>query len=247
MKQRLLLLTIGVLFLLPRGEGWADEFDNIPKLVVRGEASVFKPADQMEVSLGVVTSAANSSQALNENNQRMHQIIDSLKALGLNEMDYQTGRFQIRPIYQKPPKGSEEDEKAVISRYEVINAIQIKTTKIALAEKILNAAVAGGANQINQVNFDLMNPQSYREEAIKLATTNALADASALASAAGVKLVRILNLSLDHWQQFPRPRTLAKRLENESLSSDLVDQGIIEPGNAEIHASVNVTMQIAPQ
>ena len=248
MKQWFLLLNIAVLFLLPKVESWADEFENTPKLVVKGEASIFKPADQMEVSLGVVTAGVNSSQALKENNQRMQQIIDNLRILGLDESDYQTGRFHIRPIYQKPPKGSEDEDHTLISRYEVINAIQIKTQKVALADKILNAAVQGGANQVDQVNFNLNNPQSYRAEVIKLATQNALADASALASAANVKLIRILNLSLDHWQHFPGPLMLAKRSEgNVAMQSDHANQDVLEPGNTEIHATVNIAMEIGPQ
>jgi uncharacterized protein YggE len=158
MKQWLRLMSIGILLFLPKANHLVAEFENTPKLVVRGEASVFKPADQMEVSLGVVTLAENSTQALNENNRRMHQVVANLQELGLDESDYQTGRFHIRPIYQKPPKDSEEEEHSVISRYEVTNSIQIKTQKIALADKILSAAVQGGANQVEQVNFNINNP-----------------------------------------------------------------------------------------
>src|SRR5262245_21925344 len=121
MKKWFCLLSIGGLLLIKTNSG-AAEFENTPKLSVKGEASIFKPADQMEVSLGVVTAAENSSQALNENNQRMRQIITNLQALGLDESDYRTGGFHIRPIYQKPQKNSDQDERGIISRYEVVNA-----------------------------------------------------------------------------------------------------------------------------
>jgi uncharacterized protein YggE len=239
MKKRFFLFAVQ--FLLIEGMSGAVGFENTPKMSVKGEASVFKPSDQMEVSLGVVTTAENSNQALNENNQHMRQVISNLKEIGLDESDYQTGRFHIRPIYQKPPKGSEEDEHAIISRYEVINSIKIKTQKVALADKILNSAVEGGANQIEQVNFNLINPQAYRSEAIKLATEHALADATALANAAGVRLVRVLDLSLDQWHHFPQPLMLAKR--GDMLHRE-EGQQVMEPGLAEIHALVNVTMEI---
>lgn len=236
MKKRFLLL-INMLLLLPQLNGWAGEYENIPQLVVRGETSIFKPSDQMEVSLGVVTSAENSSIALNENNQRMHQIVANLQALGLDETDYQTGRFNIRPIYQKPPKDSLEDERTKIIRYEVANSIHVKTTKIALADKIISSAVQGGANEVNQVDFNLNNPQAYRVEAIQAAAKIALADASALADAVGVKLKRVLNLSLDHRNHYPQPMMLYKSAAE--MSSD-----VLEPGKTEIHATVNVTFEI---
>jgi uncharacterized protein YggE len=244
MRQWFLLLMMSMLVFLPKGTSWADEFANTPKLSVKGEAFIFKPADQMEVTLGVVTAAENSSQALNENNQLIRQIIANLQAVGLDESDYQTGQFHVRPIYQKPPKGSEADKYAKIIQYEVLNSIKIKTQKIALADKILSAAVKGGANQIENVNFSLNSPQSYYEEVIKLATQNALADASALAKAAGVKLVRILNLSVDHWHNFPGQLMLAKRTETLSTQTNSADQDVLEPGKAEIHATVNIIMEI---
>lgn len=246
MKKWSLLLSIGILFLLPKANIGAAEFENIPQLVVRGEASIFKPADQMEVSLGVVTLSENSTQALNENNQRIHQIIANLQGLGLDESDYQTGRFHFRPIYQKPPKDSEEDEHAKISRYEVTNAIKIKTQKIALADKILEAAVQGGANQVEQVNFNINNPQAYRAEAIKLATQNALADAAALASAANVRVIRVLSLSLDHWFNVSSPLAFAKR-GAFSGQAEGGESNVLEPGKAEIHATVNAILEIGPQ
>lgn len=241
MKKRSLFF-ISMLLLMPTINGWA--FENVPSLSVKGEASIFKPSDQMEIALGVVTSAENSSVALNENNQRMHQIVANLQALGLDETDYQTGRFTIQPIYQKPPKDSQEDESAKISRYKVTNTIQIKTQKIDLADKIIGTAVQGGANQVDQVNFSLNNPQTYRNEAIQAAAKNALADASALANAVGVKLKRVVNLSLDHWQQFPGPMMLYKGAAPGNSQNQFADQDALEPGKAEIHATVNVTFEI---
>ncbi len=246
MKKWSLLLSLSFLFLLPRANGWAVEFENIPQLVVRGEASVLKAADQMEVSLGVVTVADSSHVALNENNQRMHQIVNNLQEIGLDESDYQTGRFNIRPIYQKPPKDSDQDERTVISHYEVTNTIYIKTQKLHLADRVLSAAVQGGANQIEQVNFNLNNPQLYRAEAIKLATQNALADANALASAANVKLIRVLSLSLDHWDSSPAPIMFNKRAEVFSVQGG-AGQDVLAPGRTEIHATINAILEIGPQ
>lgn len=239
--SRLFLLSI--IFFTSHRFSWSEEFENIPKLIVRGEASLFKPADQMEVSLGVVTLAEDSSQALNENNQRMRRIISNLVALGLDESDYQTGRFQIRPIYKKPSKNSSEEEKTIINQYEVSNIIQIKTKKIDLADRILNAASQGGANQVTKVNFNINNPQTYKEEVIKLATQNALADAKALANAAGVEVKRVLNISLDNWVDTSKAITLASKNLSNLQEQEGVSE-VLEPGQAELHATVNMTFEI---
>lgn len=238
MKKLSLLLTY-MIFLISALQ--AVDFADIPSLAVKGEASIFRPTDQLEVILGVVTNAETSSVALNENNQRMHQVVTNLQSLGLPDTDYQTGHFTIHPIYQKPSKDSDENERTKISHYEVVNAIKIKTTKIDLAEKIIAAAVQGGANQIDQLNFNLSKPQAYRDAAIQAAAQNALADANTLANAMGVQIKRVLSLSLDHWHQFPHPVMLNKRFR---IAGGGEGQNVLEPGQSEIHASVNVTFEI---
>lgn len=239
-KWQLFLISMSLSFF--GMNAWAADFENIPKLIAKGEASIFKPSDNMEISLGIITSAEVSSIALNENNQRMHQVVANLQSIGLDESDYQTGRFTIRPIYQKPPKNSEEQDYTKISRYEVVNMVQVKTQKINLVDRIIDSAVQAGANQIDQVNFNLVNPQAYRAEAIQEAAKNAFEDASALAKSVGVKIKRVLSLSLDNWQHYPAPRLLAKSAEFSGSNGQSTD--VFEPGRTEIHAVVNVIYEI---
>lgn len=245
-KMTRFLFTFGV-FILNVVQADSIPLADLPQLVVKGEASVFKPSNQMEASIGVVTSAENSSSALNENNQRIRQIQANFKSLGLSEEDYQTGSFRIRPLYQKSSKETDEKDPGKIVGYEAINSIKIKTEKIILADKIFRTAVDAGANKIDSVHFSLTNPQSYREEAIKLATQYALADASALSNAANVRLKRILHLSLDYWQQLSNERIFSKNLDLSAGNPfDLTSEDIIDPGMTEIRANVHATFEISP-
>lgn len=214
----------------------ANDFEKTPKLVLTGEATIQKEADQMEVNLGVITRGANSSDALNQNNQLMTQAIQNLKDIGLEETEYQTCQFYIQPFYQRSPEGYEDH--TTVNGYEVYNSIQVKTLKLDLADKFLSAAVQGGVNQINQISFSLHNPQQYREEAIQAATKNAMADAKALAKAAGVKIKGILNISLNSWASSPTPYMLSR-----SAGVEMVNDAI-EPGKAQLHANVNVVIEI---
>ncbi len=242
MKKNLLLLGLTALIVCQNNDCFASDFDSLPKMSIKGEASIFKPADQMEVSLGVVTAGDDSAKALAENNQKVSKIISNLKSLGLDEADYKTGHFHVQPIYFKPAKDSLEPDHGKISHYEALNSIQIKTQKIELADKILKQAVEAGANQITQVDFSLNNPQAYRGEAIKLAAHNALSDASNFAAATDVKIKRILDLSLDNWQNVPRPYLMAKSARNTSINQD--DYQVMEPRETEIHVSVNMIIEI---
>lgn len=242
MKKWLFLVTVGLFLLSQKESCYADEFANLPKLTVKGEASIFKPSDQMEVSLGVVTTADESAAAIEANNEHIRQIIANLQSLGLDKTDYQTGSFKVRPIYQKTAKNGDETEQGKISHYEALNSIQIKTQKISLSSQIIKAAVQGGANQINQLDFNLKNPQTYLGEAIKIAAQYALSDANAAAAATDVKLKRILNLSVDHWNN--TANTHLYKTKGAAFSSEMPAGEIMEPGQTEIHAIVNITLEI---
>lgn len=240
MKTWLQIVGLSALFLSCSAKGWSENnFDNIPQLVVKGEASLYKPADQIEVVLGVATIGDTSAAAYKENTLRMQQIVANLIGVGLSESDYQTGRFRAEPIYYQPSKDGKEDKQGKISHYEVINTIHIKTQKIDLANEIIDAAVKGGANRVDQVSFNLNNPQAYREEAIQMAASNALSNARALAAATGVRLVKVLYLSLDHWQHRPMP-FMAK------MAGSGGNEAPLETGNVEVQATVNLIYQIAP-
>lgn len=234
MKLKTLLFSLPLLFASHLCV--ADNFEKIPKITLTGEATIQKEADQMELNLGVVTRAAISSDALNQNNQFMTQVMENLNAIGLDESEYQTCHFNIQPFYQRLPEGYED--RSVISGYEVYNSIQVKTLKLDLADKILSAAVQGGVNQINQISFSLHNPQQYREEAIHAATQNAIADANALATAAGVKIKKILNISLSSWQSSPTPY-----MSSRSAGVEMMKDAIV-PGKSDLHAVVNVIFEI---
>ena len=220
--------------------GYGADFDNAPKLIVKGDATVFKPADQMIVTLAVYTVADNSNSALVENNKKMAQVIVNLKAIGLKDSDYQTGKVSVRPIYQKTGKDQKED-RTKMDHFEAVNTIEVKTLKIDLAPKIFDEAVKGGVNQIRNVNFNLNNPQVYQSEVIHLATSHALGDAQALADAAHVRLKRILSISLDQWR--PRMQQAAPMYAKTAEFEEEISTPV-EIGDVEIQASVNITFEI---
>lgn len=51
------------------------EIDMRAKMVVRGRSEVFKPADELRVTVGVVTQGETADLALSENNEKMEKVI----------------------------------------------------------------------------------------------------------------------------------------------------------------------------
>ena len=209
----------------------------IPKLSVRGHATLKKPADQLQITLGVVSENLDATRALEENSRKMKVIVQAIKAVGLKEDEFETQRFQIRPIFSPRPRQAEPGWKPQIIGYEVRHHILVNTLKINLAGELIEVANKAGANSIDSVGFDLSDKRKYRAEAISIATANALADALTLADSAGVRLVRPLSINLDDGQ----PTFISRQMV---AVAEAVIAPPISPGEITVSASVAIIYEI---
>lgn len=217
-----------------------DEQSLVPKITLSAQALIFKPADELQITIGVIEQGDDAESVLAANSGKMQAVITSLEAIGLTKEDYQTGRFNIHPTYTPYPKDPPPNWKQTINGYEVTNNIAVKTDKIFLAGKMIDAANKAGANSIENIHFSLRDARSYWHEAISKATTNAINDANVIAQAAGVKLGRLISVTLDNTNTInPRSNNIyfAKSMGNESLPP-------IEAGNVSISASVSIVYEI---
>lgn len=218
--------------------------DTLPTLTVRGQAELDKPADQLMVTIGVVTEAENAARALEENSEKMQAVVDAIEHVGLGEKEYETGRFQIRPVYSSRPPGTRDPEwQPRIRGYRITNTVEITTKQIDLAGELIQKANEAGANTIDNISFGLASPRDHRAEAIAAATANAISDARELAKAASLRLVRIVSINLDPENGTPRPVPMYRM---EMAASAAPDSPPIKSGDVSVSAAVNVVYEIAP-
>lgn len=241
MKQKLQKSILFFLALFPFFHLHANEDQSVlPKITLSAQAQIFKPADELHITIGVVDLGDNAEAVLAANSLKMQAVVASLENLGLTKTEYQTGRFNIHPTYTPYPKDPSPNWKPSINGYEVTNSISIKTDKISQAGRIIDAANKAGANNIENIHFALHDASAYWREAVSQATTNAINDANIIAQAAGVKLGRLLSISLDN-ANFASPRTnnlyFAKSIGNEALPP-------IEAGEIPITANVSIVYEI---
>lgn len=220
--------------------------EDIPRLYVRGAAELQKPADQLRISIGVLTEHADPTQALQDNTRRMRAVVDAVERVGLSDDEYETGRFQIRPVYSQGPPRQQADHtwRPEIVAYSVTNTINVKTQQMQLAGQIIQSANRAGANSIDSIQFTLADPRVHRAEAIAVATANARSDARALAEAAGVRLEQVLEVRLDDAQPIRPPQPM---MAERMMAMDADGAPPISPGDVTVRASVNLVYRIAPQ
>jgi len=223
----------------------AAKSETVARLTVRGDAELQRPADQLQLRAGVVTQAADAGQSVQDNSKMMNEVIAALTALGLKKEEYQTGRFQVRPVYSHRPRQPDPEWKPTITGYEVTNTIEIKTQKLEQAGPLLEALTKAGANNVESISFDLADKRKHRAEAISTATANAIADAQALAAASHQRLVRVLSITLDDARTNPpQPERAPAR---GMAMAEAAEMPPINPGDVTVRAAVTVVYEIAPQ
>ncbi len=145
------------------------------QVTVYGSATTLVTPTTTQITLGVENQAASAQTALSTNNQTMGQVIAALEKLGVPKKAMSTNGLYVSPQYNQanPP---------AITAYQVSDNLTINTT-VALAGKVIDQAVAEGANQVNGINFTApegSNNQTAYGDALKNAHSQALSIAQSL-------------------------------------------------------------------
>jgi len=231
MKRLLTALLLLPLTVLP-----ARGVEVPPTLTVRGEARLEIPADQARLSLAVISTADEAESALQKNSARLRAVEKELAVAGLEKNEYHTGQFAIRPDWSPRPRDAKPDWKPDIVGYTVTNSIEVKTTRLTAVGRLIEAAARAGADNIQNLTFDLADPASHRNMAIAAATKNARGEALALAAAADVRLGPVLSLNLEPAGTPPQPHVMRMAAEAATVP--------ITPGNVEVRAGVTMVYRI---
>lgn len=233
----LLALSVGAVGLVPAAQ--AAEKPATISLQGKGEISV--APDMAVVTTRVVTVGASAPEALQANTAAIAKVIADIKAAGIEAKDVQTSGFSIYPRYEdrKILNQLQSAEPKIIG-YEVSNGVTVCVRALDKLGPILDTVVASGANSVDGLSFAVSNTNEKLDEARKEAVADARRKADLYATAAGVKLGRILSISEDG---VVTPRPYAVRSEKMmTMSAAPVP---VEAGEETLSATVNIVWEIA--
>jgi uncharacterized protein len=173
---------------MPTANGMMPVRGTLVTLTTNGEAKA--DPDLAEVTGGVVSKGPTAKEALAKQAVKMNAITASLSEVGIAGKDVVTAQVNITPTYDWTPKGGQR-----ITGYDATNVITIKVRDTAKVGTVLDKMVSDGSNRIDSVVFKLENQDAPGQEARKDALTKAQARAAAYASAAGLKVYKIVSIS----------------------------------------------------
>lgn len=190
--------------------------------------------DTAAITIGVATEGASAREALDANTAAMVQVIEALKAEGLEQKDIQTVNFSVHPRYHHDRDGAAPR----IIGYRVVNSARITVRQLDRLGVILDEVVTRGSNEIGSIEFMIEDPAALRDEARRAAITNAKRMAGVYAEAVGARIGKVLTIAERAEQQPPRPVFL--RATSEARSGEVP----IEAGEHSVRVDVTVTWEL---
>jgi len=202
---------------------------------VNGVGKVRVVPDQFHISLQVnVPKAETAVEALSQNNRSAAQVIAMLKRFGIADVDMQTTRVAVNPVYDY----SKQNQPPVIVGYSAQNEVQVAIKKMDDAGKILDQAVKNGATGFGPLQYESSKRRELEYEALARAAEDARVKAELLARQLGATLGRVMTVS-ESGVNYPSP-IMPMRMKAEMSSIDVP----VMPGEMEISASVEIVFEL---
>jgi uncharacterized protein YggE len=173
-------------------------------LTVTGVGTVQARPDQLQISFAVITEDASVGTALAENSERARRVIQALRDARIPPERIQTQQFNIQPRYAQPPRGQEQETPRIVG-YRVQNQVVVRTDDLPRAGELIEAAVDAGANSVSSLSFALSNEREVADKALAEAARDARRKADLLAEAAGVRIARVVSITLEPSWGGPMP------------------------------------------
>ena len=149
-------------------------------LSVAGSATTKVKPDKVTLTLGIETTNHTADVALNTNSATMNKVLNLLSSVGIKQNETSTSAFSISPNYNY------SQGRNIITGFTATNSIQIESSNINDTPKWIDTAIAGGANNVDNVAFTLSDKKL--EETKNLLIKDAIANARTKADIAASKL-----------------------------------------------------------
>jgi uncharacterized protein len=150
-----------------------------------GSASVAAMPDQAQFTVSVVTQAATAQDAGSQNATQATALIAALKSAIGNNGNVQTIGYSISPRYN--------NNGTSITGYTATNTVQVTTFSLSNVGGLIDVATQSGGSSISGISFGLQNPDPFVQQALGLASQQALAHANAIAGGLGVKTAGVMS------------------------------------------------------
>ena len=130
-----------------------------------GTASISADPDRARIVVAVSSKAETAKAATEATARKMHEVVATLKKLVGDAGKVATRSYTLQPEYTYPDKNSRSRK---ISGYSATNTVTAETKDLDSVGTLIDAVVAGGANQVQGVTFFLADEFEIRRHDVRI-------------------------------------------------------------------------------
>ncbi|WP_107667184.1 SIMPL domain-containing protein [Cyanothece sp. BG0011] len=203
-------------------------------LTVTGKGTVRIPTSLTDVSLGVEIQGKTAAEVQQNVAQRTSSLVDFLRSRQVERLE--TTGIRLQPNYQY-----DNNQRRLVGYLGTnIVSFRVKTEEVG---SLLDDAVKAGATRIDRVSFSATETaiSEAQKEALKLATSDAQAQAEAVLSTLNFQSQEIISISINGANE---PQPLVRQTpENFRTASAVADSTPVIGGEQTIEAMVTLQMR----
>ena len=175
-----------------------DENRRITRVMVAGDSIIQAQPDTAIISVAVVTQNRTAITAQQDNAAKTDAVVRALKMAAGSGAEVKTSGYSLQPqrVYK-------ENQPPTITGYEARNSVTVTLNDLTKVGSVIDAAAQAGANDFSNVAFTLRQDRQARDRALSEATQAAVSKAKVIATALGGRLVRIIEVQEEGFQQRP--------------------------------------------
>jgi uncharacterized protein len=212
-----------------------DENRRITRVMVAGDSIIQAQPDTAIISVAVVTQNRTALTAQQDNAAKTDAVVRALKAAAGTGAEVKTSGYSLQPqrVYK-------EGQPPTITGYEARNSVTVTLSDLTKVGSVIDAAAQAGANDFSNVAFTLRQDRQARDRALSEATQVAVSKAKVIATALGGRLVRIVEVQEEGFQQ--RPPVPIYQTETFMAKQSVATP--IEVGSLDVTSKVQVIAEV---
>lgn len=192
--------------------------------------------DMASASFNISTNARTADAATSDNNARYNRLLQALAKLGIGKSEVQTNSYGVN--YNPPPKPPEVPQQGQRYGYSADRSISVTVRRLADVGKVIDTALGAGVTDFNGVSFDTSDTSGQFARALRDAVEQARGHAAAMASAAGLRIVRVKDM-----QEGSPPVLVRPGITADTYAAARAVPTQIEPSAVQTTATVTITYE----
>lgn len=227
------ILLLGAFFIPWSRVNWGKlELSPASTITVTGEAHIQERSQIATFTAGVSVVNDDKQTAVDEVNQKIETLINSVKDFGIPDKDIQTQRLSVYQIEEPYLEGGVRRVRE--GQWRANNTIEITLRDVDKASELADLLTESGATDVQGPSFSLEDTQEAEVELLEEAINNAREKADKIAQSSSRKLGKIVTVS----EGAQQPSEIFRALEAGGGGTP------IEPGTETVYKTVTVTFEL---